>query len=225
MLINLLLDGDLRALLIGVLLLVPSVVICLTIHECAHGLAAFLMGDRTAARAGRLTLDPMAHIDPWGFLCLMLFGFGWARPVPVNLSNFKNRRLGDAVTALAGPLSNFVLAFVAFFVMIMLSASLQMTSSFSVILVQFFWYLGALSTGLGVFNLLPIHPLDGSHVLNSILPFDLQRRWNNFISRYQSIILLVVILILWRGGLSMVILYAQGGILGLAQQLASLLLA
>lgn len=219
MLINLLFAGDMRALLIGVLLAVPSVVICLTVHECAHGLAARLMGDRTAEMAGRLTLDPMAHIDPWGFLCLMLFGFGWAKPVPVNVSNFKNRRAGDAVTALAGPVSNFLLAFVAFFGMTALGQVLPLRSNFEIILLQFLWYLGALSTGLGVFNLIPIYPLDGSHVLNSILPFDLQRRWNNFIARYQSVLLLVFILVLWWGGLDIVIGGARRLLLGLAQRL------
>ena len=219
MLINLLFAGDMRALLIGVLLVVPSVVICLTIHECAHGLAARLMGDHTAELAGRLTLDPMAHIDPWGFLCLMLFGFGWAKPVPVNVSNFKNRRAGDAVTALAGPVSNFLLAFVAFFGMTALGQVLPLRSNFEIILLQFLWYLGALSAGLGVFNLIPIYPLDGSHVLNSILPFDLQRRWNNFIARYQSVLLLVFILVLWWGGLDIVIGGARRLLLGLAQRL------
>ena len=80
----------------------PAIVLCLSIHETAHGGAAYLLGDRTARDSGRVTLSPMAHIDPIGFLCLLLFGFGWARPVPVNIANFRNRRWGMALTALAG---------------------------------------------------------------------------------------------------------------------------
>ena len=92
MLLRTLLSGDLRAALITLALSLPAVVMCLSVHEAAHGAAAYLMGDRTARDSGRLTLSPLAHIDPFGFLCLLLFGFGWARPVPVNISNFKNRR-------------------------------------------------------------------------------------------------------------------------------------
>ena len=85
-----------------------------SIDETAHGGAAYLLGDRTARDSGRVTLSPMAHIDPIGFLCLLLFGFGWARPVPVNIANFRNRRWGMALTALAGPVSNFITAFIAY---------------------------------------------------------------------------------------------------------------
>ena len=101
MLLDLILGGDVRALLIGVLIGIPAVVICLSFHEAAHGFAAYLLGDRTAQASGRLTLDPLAHIDPWGFVCMLLLGFGWARPVPVNISHFKNRRLGMGVTVIA----------------------------------------------------------------------------------------------------------------------------
>ena len=109
-----LLSGDLRSAFITLALSLPAIVLCLSVHEAAHGGAAYMLGDRTARDSGRLTLSPMAHIDPVGFLCLLLFGFGWARPVPVNISNFKNRRTGMAATALAGPVANFVTAFVAY---------------------------------------------------------------------------------------------------------------
>ena len=107
-------SGDLRSAFITLALSLPAIVLCLSIHEAAHGGAAYLLGDRTAHDSGRLTLSPLAHIDPVGFICLLLFGFGWARPVPVNISNFKNRRTGMAVTALAGPAANFVTAFIAY---------------------------------------------------------------------------------------------------------------
>lgn len=210
MLLNLIMSGDLRALLIGTLLIVPSVVICLTVHEASHGLAAYLMGDRTAQASGRLTLDPLAHIDPWGFVCMMLLGFGWARPVPVNISQFKNRRLGMGVTAAAGPFSNVVLSFIAYLATILLALKASPeTNNFVMILCQFFSYIAALSIGLAVFNLLPVHPLDGSRILDAILPFRAQLRYQNFMNRYGSIVLLIVIAFLWIGGLSTLISGAQ----------------
>ena len=114
LLLRAILRGDLRTAFITLALSLPAIVLCLSVHEAAHGAAAYLLGDRTARNAGRVTLSPLAHIDPMGFVCLLLFGFGWARPVPVNISNFKNRRWGMALTALAGPLSNFVTAFIAY---------------------------------------------------------------------------------------------------------------
>ncbi|MFR2289993.1 MAG: site-2 protease family protein [Butyricicoccus sp.] len=107
-------SGDIRSAFITLALSLPAIVLCLSIHETAHGGAAYLLGDRTARDSGRVTLSPMAHIDPIGFLCLLLFGFGWARPVPVNIANFRNRRWGMALTALAGPVSNFITAFIAY---------------------------------------------------------------------------------------------------------------
>ena len=107
-------SGDIRSAFITLALSLPAIVLCLSIHETAHGGAAYLLGDRTARDSGRVTLSPMAHIDPIGFMCLLLFGFGWARPVPVNIANFRNRRWGMALTALAGPVSNFITAFIAY---------------------------------------------------------------------------------------------------------------
>lgn len=205
MLLSLLFSGDFRKLLVGVLLIVPSVLICLSVHESAHGFAAYLLGDRTAKNSGRLTLDPLAHIDPLGFACMMLLGFGWARPVPVNISNFKNRRRDMGITALAGPLSNVLLAFLSYFAMAEIMLHLQTANNFTQILVNFFYYLGAMSVGLGVFNLIPIHPLDGSRILDAILPFKAQVRFQNVMQRYSSVILLAVIVVLWFGGLDILI--------------------
>lgn len=216
MLLDLIMGGDLRALLIGLLLGVPAVVICLTFHEAAHGLAAYAMGDRTAQASGRLTLDPLAHIDPWGFVCMMLLGFGWARPVPVNISQFKNRRLGMGLVAFAGPAANFVLGFFAYVVMLVIWIKFYPVSGFAEILYLFFQYIGTLSIGLGVFNLIPIHPLDGSRILDAILPFRAQVRYQNFMNRYAPIILLAVIAFLWIGGLSWLLAGARQTVLGWA---------
>ena len=195
MLLRTLLSGDLRSALIMLALSLPAIVLCLSVHEAAHGGAAYLLGDRTARDSGRMTLSPLAHIDPVGFLCLLLFGFGWARPVPVNISNFKNRRSGMAITALAGPAANFVTAFFAYCLYFL--AGMVDGSVFMQVLGQFLLTVASMSVGLGVFNLIPIHPLDGSRVLDAYLPFS----WSLKIQKYQPVILLVFILALWRGWL------------------------
>lgn len=203
MLLRSLLDGDLRDFFITLCLMLPAVIICLTVHECAHGLAARLLGDRTAERAGRLTLDPMAHIDPLGFLCMLLLGFGWARPVPVNVSGFrmKNRKAGMAIVALAGPLSNLILAFLGYIVTLLLAYKVQSDAMFLQTLRMFFLYIASLSVGLGVFNLIPIHPLDGSRILDAFLPYHVQAK----LERYQPAILLAVIVIVYFGLFDIVI--------------------
>lgn len=216
-----LLDGDLRGLIISLCLTLPAVLICLTVHECAHGLTARLLGDHTAERAGRLTLDPMAHIDPMGFLCMVLFGFGWARPVPVNVSGFRirNRKLGMALVGLAGPLSNFILAVPCFMAGIALT-QIRSDAMFWVTLQMFVMQIGTLSVGLGMFNLIPLHPLDGSHILDLFLPFS----WQVKLQKYQGVLLLAVILIVYFGVLDIFIGGATNALLNLAMRLVRPLL-
>ena len=211
-------SGDIRSAFITLALSLPAIVLCLSIHESAHGGAAYLLGDRTARDSGRVTLSPLAHIDPMGFVCLLLFGFGWARPVSVNIANFKNRRWGMALTALAGPISNFITAFAAYclyFVVRMNGSSAFMWS-----LAQFLAIVASMSVGLGVFNLIPVHPLDGSRVVDAFLPFS----WSLKLQKYQNIILLVFILALWRGWLDGIMNLVQSGVLTLAVNFVSLFL-
>lgn len=211
-------SGDLRSAFITLALSLPAIVLCLSIHEAAHGGAAYLLGDRTAHDSGRLTLSPLAHIDPVGFICLLLFGFGWARPVPVNISNFKNRRTGMAVTALAGPAANFVTAFIAYCLYFVVW--IYGNSVFMQVLGEFLAIVASMSVGLGVFNLIPVHPLDGSRVLDAYLPFS----WSLKLQRYQSVIILLFIFALWRGWLDIVMMRVSNIILGWAAQLMSMLL-
>ena len=211
-------SGDLRSAIITLALSLLAVVLCLSIHEPAHGGAADLLGDRTAHDSGRLTLSPLAHIDPVGFICLLLFGFGWARPVPVNISNFKNRRTGMAVTALAGPAANFVTAFIAYCLYFVVW--IYGNSVFMQVLGEFLAIVASMSVGLGVFNLIPVHPLDGSRVLDAYLPFS----WSLKLQRYQPVIILVFIFALWRGWLDIVMMRVSNIILGWAAQLMSMLL-
>ena len=192
--------------------------LCLSVHEAAHGAAAYLLGDRTAHDSGRMTLSPLAHIDPVGFICLLLFGFGWARPVPVNISNFKNRRTGMALTALAGPVSNFITAFIAYCLYFLVWV--YGDSVFMQVLGEFLAIVASMSVGLGVFNLIPVHPLDGSRVLDAYLPFS----WSLRLQRYQPIIILLFIFALWRGWLDSLMVYASNTILGWAAQLMSMIL-
>ena len=151
-----------------------------------------------------------------GFVCLLLFGFGWARPVPVNISNFKNRRWGMALTALAGPLSNFVTAFIAY--CLYLLVWMNSSSVFMQTLGMFLSIVGSMSIGLGVFNLIPVHPLDGSRVVDAFLPFS----WSLRLQRYQNIILLVFIAALWFGWLDGLMSLAGNTMLHLAARCVSL---
>lgn len=176
--------------LIILLLSVPSVLVALTIHELSHGLVAYWMGDPTAKYMGRLTLNPLKHIDIIGALCMLFFRFGWAKPVPVNPNYFKNPRLGMALTALAGPVSNLLLGFIGAFFFV-LSYKIMGDAT-----VEGFWYhaLDAwftfnyyfvwLNISLALFNLIPIPPLDGSKVLLSFLP-DSVSQW---VYKYQHYI-------------------------------------
>ena len=146
-----------------------AVVLCLTVHETAHGLAAFAMGDRTAKREGRISLNPLRHIDPVGLFMIFTVGFGWARPVPVDPRYFRRPKLGMAAVSLAGPLSNFLLAAL----LITLCKPIFLYAEYTELTAFLFYFLldaALLSIGLGLFNLLPIPPLDGSKILAMFLP-------------------------------------------------------
>ena len=164
--------------LIELLLTVPVVLIALTSHECAHGYVAYLCGDKTAKNLGRLTLNPIKHIDIIGAICMLLFHFGWAKPVPINSRNFKNPKRDIALCALAGPTSNMLLAFIgcflysfSFFLLRDVTFASQNFSywlcyAWLIFLYNFAW----LNIALALFNLIPLPPLDGSRILCTFLP-------------------------------------------------------
>lgn len=168
-----------------------ALVISITFHEFCHVLAARLQGDQTGERMGRLTLNPLAHLDPWGTLAILFIGFGWGRPAPYNPYNLKNQKYGPALVALAGPASNLLLIIVFGLI---LKFSYPFLGSSSLIL-----FLGALvgfNGVLMVFNLIPIPPLDGSHLLHLIV----DRRWPNisqFMDIYGPQILLGLVVMSW----------------------------
>ena len=164
---------------------ISIILFALTIHEYAHGKAALSLGDPTAKNAGRLTLNPIPHIDPLGAIFLFIFHFGWAKPVPVNPAYFTDKRKGIILMALSGPVSNIAAAFTTGLFMRYFYFNIEI---YKVILV----YMIILNTGLGLFNLLPIPPLDGSHVLENILPPAIARRFMQT-RRYAPIVLLGVL--------------------------------
>lgn len=149
-----------------------AVLLAISFHEMAHGYAAYLLGDKTAKSMGRLSLNPLRHLDPVGAICLLLFGFGWAKPVMINPVYFKKPKRDMALTALAGPVSNFILAFLAIllFKLLALTAFGQSMGYVAQLLFSFLSTFATLNIGLGVFNLIPIPPLDGSKIFLPLLP-------------------------------------------------------
>ncbi len=183
--------------LVYILIIAFCVLLSLSVHELSHGFAAYLLGDKTAKYSGRLSLNPMHHLDPFGALCLFLFGFGWARPVPINPMYFKNKKGGMAITALAGPISNFVVAFLAEIGVVILGGlTFKSDTSFvfnlASVSYSICYYLTILNIGLGLFNLIPVPPLDGSKILNAILPQRIYFKIMQY-ERYGFIILIILI--------------------------------
>lgn len=167
---------------------------CLTIHELSHGFVAYRLGDPTAKVNGRLTLNPIAHVDWMGLFLMLVARVGWAKPVPVDMRNFKDPKRGMAITALAGPVSNFLLAYVV----LLISSGIYHFAPDHVVfayVLLFLSYMAVLSIGLGLFNLIPIPPLDGSKVLFSLLP----DRVYAMILRYERYLVLAVIFLAWSG--------------------------
>ena len=176
-----------------------AVLICLTVHETCHGLAALALGDPTAKRAHRLSFNPLRHIDPFGAVMMLTVGFGWARPVPVDMRYFKHPKSGMALTALAGPASNMVLAYAALLLRAALTAiSYHAVPGGSGVLDRFLDFLlitATLSVGLGIFNLIPFPPLDGAKIVGGLLP---DRAYYG-IMRYERLGTLALMLLLWSG--------------------------
>lgn len=178
---------------------VAAVFMCLTIHEASHGLAAYALGDPTAKSMHRLSLNPLRHIDWFGLAMMFFVGFGWAKPVPVDPSYFKKPKHGMALTALAGPASNFLLAAL----LLIISKVIYLYAPYSEGMNLFFMFLvnaSILSVGLGLFNLIPIPPLDGSKVAAAVLPDQAYGQLMRY-ERYGMLLLIALSLANVGGGL------------------------
>lgn len=175
-------SGSLTAMISGAVI----VLVTITVHELAHGYMAYLLGDNTAKNAGRLSLNPLAHLDPLGAILLFVTGFGWAKPVPINPFYFKgSRSRGILLVSLAGPLSNVVLAFV-------LAMFVPLAARFNMSLAQIIASAIYLNIYMAIFNLLPIPPLDGSKILASLIPKDAAYKFLSVMDQYGMILLLIL---------------------------------
>lgn len=187
--------------LTNLLLSVVPALLCITLHELAHGYVAYRLGDDTAKRAGRLTLNPLRHIDIMGLLMMVVFKFGWAKPVPVNMWKFKNPKKGMAITAAAGPLANLLIAFICLFLYGALYLPLSRLGDTGGYLLEMVYITAYLSTALAIFNIIPIPPLDGSKVLYSFIS-DKAYAKLMYYERYGMIILMLGVLLLSRTNLN-----------------------
>ena len=181
--------------ILAYLLRAVVVLIAIPFHEAAHALVSHWLGDDTAVRAGRLSLNPMRHFDPLGALCMLVGGVGWARPVGVNPRNYKDPKVGMAVSAAAGPLSNFLLAFVS---MILYKVVLYTGAGQAVQALPLFLYdMVVMNLSLAVFNLIPVPPFDGSRIVLLVLPPRLYFK----ATQYERYIMLAVLLLVFLGAL------------------------
>ena len=208
-------DGNIQSYIVQLLLTLPVVLLSLSVHETAHGYVAYRLGDPTAHSMGRLTLNPLKHLDLFGFLSMILLGFGWAKPVPVNARYFKNPKRDMALTGLAGPLSNLLLALV--FAVAMKSFYLALpylpipnttVSTMLGFFHDFLFYGIYLNVAFAIFNLLPVPPMDGSRLLFAVLPSPLYFK----IMRYEQYIYIGMILLLALGVITPIISYLTNAV-------------
>lgn len=198
-----------------ILIVVLASLLCITFHECSHGFVAYKLGDPTAKRQGRLSLNPIKHIDIFGLIMMAVFKFGWAKPVPVDMRYFRNPKTGMALVAIAGPLSNILLAYVALLVRAIVIFFLYGTAAGSII-ITFLEYVALLSIGLAIFNIIPIPPLDGSKVLNAVLPNKIYYK----VMQYERIGMLLLLAVMYLGVLDVPLFAARTFVTDLLSGLA-----
>ena len=194
-----------------ILITLPAVIIALTFHEFAHAFTAVKLGDQTPAITGRLSLNPLAHLDVMGFLCMLLTGFGWAKPVKVNPRNFNTHKRGMAITAAAGPLSNILQSFVCMFILALLEkfkilgiyygnggfSGLSFGDALLMVLGTIVYQLTYLNLYLAIFNLIPIPPLDGSRLVDVFLPGKVSYYYNTYGTYFQIGLFAVMMILIY----------------------------
>ena len=171
-----------------------AVLVAIIPHEMAHGYAAYLCGDETAKNDGRLSLNPLHHLDPIGTICLIFFKFGWAKPVMINPNNFRDRKKGTFFVSIAGVLTNFILAIIAVIIMKHISLNDFVFELF----MNIFWF----NIVLGVFNLIPIPPLDGSKLLFSFLPL----KYEYYLIKYEKYGYIILLLLIMSNNLDKILI-------------------
>lgn len=174
-----------------ILYTIPVLLIAFPVHEFSHGITAHLLGDPTPKREKRLTLNPFRHLDPFGTICLILLGFGWAKPIPIDPRNFKNPKGGMAVTALSGPLSNLILGFISI-VLLLATYAAGFVGTFAGILQQFLSISASINISLCLFNLIPLPPLDGERIIAIFLPDEAEAFLERNVMYFQLIIMLLL---------------------------------
>ena len=177
--------------ILSIIMAIIPAFLCITLHEISHGLAACVLGDDTAKNAGRLSLNPLKHLDVMGFLMMLVFRVGWAKPVPVNMYKFKNPKTGMAITALAGPLSNLLISVVFLFLFGFFYFPLAGSSVGSYFL-EMIKLTAYMSVGLAVFNFIPFPPLDGSKILFSFLNDEAYDKLMRY-EKYGAIIMIALV--------------------------------
>ena len=192
--------------LFALLVSIPGVLVAITFHEFAHGFAAYKLGDNTAKNEGRLSLNPLDHLDPIGTLMLLFAGFGWGKPVHVNPSNYTRKmsmEKGEAIVSVAGPLTNIVLAFVLALIYgtLIKFASTFLLSTVGNIIQLIIASAIAINIGLGVFNLIPLPPLDGSKIIMPLLPYNAKQRFRN-----NEQIFYIVFVVIWITDIASIII-------------------
>lgn len=180
----------------GIIISLPGVIVAMTFHEFAHAWAATKLGDETPRQQGRLSLNPISHIDPVGLICLMLLGFGWGKPVQINPRNFDGKysiSKAEAIVAAAGPIMNFILAFVFLIIYAIFGMTVTTIITTTNVISSILISIISINLGLGVFNLIPIYPLDGAKVLNNFLPYK-AKEW---LIKNQAILTIIVFAIVF----------------------------